>query len=366
MDLILPMLIALVLSYVLVPVMLKLAKKYNFYDYPNERKVHNGVKPYLGGGAIFLAFIISSLLFVPWDKKLFILLAGGAFYFVLGLIDDKFDIPAKLKLVLELLVTTAVVWLGMRHGLLLENPFGGIAFNSVFIWFSIPFSVLWIVGIVNAVNLIDGLDALASGVIFIACIALSIAAIINPAVILSPLILILMGSIAGFIRYNFYPSKIIMGDSGSLFLGYTIAIISLGSFASNDRSIFLSLIPPAMALFVPILDILMAIVRRGRNGKKIFSPDKGHFHHLLLSRGYSHPKAVRIIWGLSAGFGAVSLVLSELIYKQVYLALALLAIVVVWAVYSAASFGLLAKATKSDSVGQAAAAKEEDELPEAN
>jgi UDP-GlcNAc:undecaprenyl-phosphate GlcNAc-1-phosphate transferase len=365
MDLILPALIALVLSYVLVPVMLKLAKKYNFYDYPNERKVHKEVKPYLGGGAIFLAFTISSLIFLPLDNKILILLSGGTFYFVLGLIDDKFDIPAKLKLVLELLVTTAVVWLGMRHGLLLKNPFGGIAYNSVFIWFSIPFSVLWIVGIANAVNLIDGLDALAAGVIFIACIALSIASIINPAIVLSPFILILMGSIAGFIRYNLYPSKIIMGDSGSLFLGYTIAIISLGSFASNDRSIFLSLIPPAMALFVPILDILMAIIRRGRNGNKIFSPDKGHFHHLLLSRGISHPKAVRIIWGLSAGFGAVSLVLSELIYKQVYLALALLAIVIVWAIYSAASFGLLAKTTKSDSLSQAAASKDGNGIPRA-
>lgn len=363
MNLILPTITALILSYALVPLMLKLAEKYRFYDYANERKVHTGKKPYLGGGAIFLAFTLACLVFLPKDEKMFILLAGGAFYFLLGLWDDRFDLPAKLKLVLELSITTLVVWLGIKNGLLLKNPFGAIAYNSIFTWFSIPFSVLWIVGIANAVNLIDGLDALAAGAILIAAVALSIASLLSPAIALSPYLLVLIGSIVGFIRYNLYPSKIIMGDSGALFLGYTIAIISLASFASSDRSIFLSLIPPAMALFVPILDILVAIVRRGRNGKKIFSADKGHFHHRLLDRGYSHPQTVRIIWLLCAGFGTVSLLLSELIYKQVYLALALLALVLTWSIYSAASFGLMAKASKTSSVEQAAASHDGGDLP---
>jgi len=343
--------------------MLKLANKYRCYDNANERKVHSGAKPYLGGGAIFLAFNMACLLFLPRDVKMLILLAGGAFYFLLGLLDDRFDLPAKLKLVLELLATTLVVWLGLRNGLLLENPFGAIADNSVFIWLSIPFYVLWIVGVANAVNLIDGLDALASGAMIIAAVSLSVASLFSPAIALSPYLLVLIGSIAGFIRFNLYPSKIIMGDNGALFLGYTIAFISLASFASHDRSIFLSLIPPAMALFVPILDILLAVVRRGRNGKRIFSADKGHFHHLLLERGYSHPKAVRIIWGLCAAFGTVSLLLSELIYKQVYLALALLALVLTWSIYSAASFGLMAKTAKTEVARQAAASKDGDNLP---
>lgn len=364
MDFILPFLTALVLSSVLMPAMLKLAKKYKFYDLSNERKVHTGAKPYLGGGAIFLSFIITSLLFLPWDNKMLILLSGGTFYFLLGLIDDKFDVPAKVKLICELAVTSVLVWLGMRYGLFLENPFGSIGANSVLTWLSIPFSVLWIVGVANAVNLIDGLDGLASGVMLIACATLCIASIISPAVTLIPSLIIMMGSILSFFRYNLYPSKIIMGDSGALFLGYTIAIISLSSYASSDRSIFLSVIPPAMALFVPISDTLMAIFRRKKNGAHIFTADKGHFHHLLLSHGYSHPQVVRIIWGLSAFFGGISLMLSGLIYKQVYLALALLVVVVVWAIYSAARFGLFAKPPEAEPMGQAAAATE-DKFPKA-
>lgn len=346
------------ISFASAPLMLKLANRYKFYDIATERKIHTGIKPYLGGGAIFLAFLVTSLIFIPKTPRFWIVLAGGAFYFFLGLLDDRLDLPAKPKLVLELLVTTVLVWLGMRHGFLLENPFGSIGFHPIFVWFSIPFSVLWVVGIANAVNLIDGLDAMASGVILIACVTLSLASLINPAISLSPFLLVLMGSLAGYIGYNLYPSRIIMGDSGALFLGYTVAIISLSSFASTDRSVFLSLIPPAMALYVPIFDTLMAIYRRGINGKKIFSADKNHFHHCLLNRGYSHPKAVRIVWGLSAAFGAISLVLSELIYKQVYLALALLAVVLVWSIYSSASFGLFAKGTESKAK-QAAAGRDQ-------
>jgi UDP-GlcNAc:undecaprenyl-phosphate GlcNAc-1-phosphate transferase len=340
MDIVILLVCSALLSFLTVPLMLRLANKYKFYDVATERKVHTGTKPYLGGGAIFLAFTITSLIFLPKTPGLWIVLGGGAFFFLLGLVDDRLDLPAKVKLVLELLVTTLVVWIGMRTGLLLENPFGSIGFHPVFMWFSIPFSVLWIVGIANAVNLIDGLDGLASGVIFIACAVLTIAAAINPAVSLSPLLIIVMGSIAGYIRYNLYPSKIIMGDSGALFLGYIIAIISLSSFATPNRSIFLSLIPPAMALCVPILDTLLAILRRRRYGKRIFSADKNHFHHCLLQRGFSHPKVVYIVWGLSASFGIVSLVLSELIFQQVYLALALSGLVLFWAIYSAAGFGI--------------------------
>ena len=359
MDYVYLLLCSAAISYLAVPLMLRIAKKFNFYDIATERKVHSGAKPYLGGGAIFLAFSITSLIFLPKTSSLWIVLGGGLFFFILGLLDDRMDLPAKLRLVLELAVTAAIVWGGMKTGFLLENPFGSMGFHPLFMWLSIPFSVLWIVGIANAVNFIDGLDALASGVILIACIALSIASFIIPAVSLSPFLLVLMGSVAGYIRHNLYPSKIIMGDSGALFLGYTIAIISLSSFASTDRSIFLSVIPPAMALFVPIFDTAMAVLRRRLNGKRIFSADKNHFHHCLLNRGYSHPKAVRIIWGISAAFGAVSLVLSELIYKQIYLALALLLVVVAWSFYSAASFGLFAKSSDPETVEQVAAGRDQ-------
>ena len=356
---------AAALSYITVPVALKLAYRFKFYDQPCERKVHTGIKPHLGGLAIFAAFAVISLFMLSIDAKLLIILGGGAFYFVLGLLDDKIDLPAKAKFAAEILVTSVIVYAGMHYGFLLSNPFGFIVFSPWFMWFSIPFSVIWIVGIANAVNLIDGLDALASGVILIACIVLSIAALMNPAISLSPLLIILIGSLIGYIKYNLYPSKIIMGDSGSLFLGYTIAIISLSSFTSSDRSIFLALIPPAMALFVPISDTLMAIYRRRINGKRIFAADKNHFHHCLMHRGYSHPSAVKIVWALSASFGVVSVVLSELIFQQVYLALALMALVIVWAVYSAGQFGLFAKPGELESESLQQAAVTQDPMREA-
>jgi len=321
--------------------MLRLAQRYNFYDLAGARKVHSGAKACLGGGAVFFAFVVSSLILQPLTTNSMLLLGGGAYYFLLGLLDDRFDLPARYKLCAELLVTTTIVWGGMQCDLFLKNPFGSIGFHPIFMLFSIPFSVLWIVGIANAVNIIDGLDALASGVVLIACIALSAAALMNPAVSLSPYLVILIGSIAGYIRHNLYPSRIIMGDSGALFLGYIIAMISLGSFANADRSIFLALIPPAMALYVPIADTLMAVYRRRKNGRAIFSADKNHLHHCLLDRGYSHPVAVRIVWVLSAIFGALALVLSELIYRQIYLALALLLTVSFWTVITVARLGLL-------------------------
>jgi len=345
------------ISYFAVPLMLMVAKRCNFYDHADARKVHTGNKPYLGGGAIFLAFAITSLVFLPFDAIMLLVLGGGAFYFALGLLDDRFDLPAGAKLGMELLVTTGVVIGGMQYGFLLGNPFGSFGLKAVFVWLSIPFSVLWIVGIANAVNLIDGLDAMASGIILIAGITLTVAALLNSAISLSPFLLVLLGSVAGYIRFNLYPAKIIMGDSGALFLGYTIAIISLTSFTNANRSVFLGLIPPAMALFIPISDTMIAICRRWINGKRIFSADKNHLHHFLLIRGFSHPSTVKIIWGLSASFGAISILLSKLIFKQVYLAITLLVLVVVWAVYSATSFGLFAK-TRNPSIGQTTAPKD--------
>lgn len=349
MDYFLLLLCSTLLSILAVPLMLHIASRFNFRDHSNERKVHKGTKLCLGGGAIYLAFTVTSMVFLPFDGyNMAVVLGGGTFYFFLGLLDDRKNLPASLKLILELMVTIILVWMGMGAGFFLKNPFGGIGFHPVFMALSIPFSVLWIVGIANAVNIIDGLDALASGIILIACITMSITALINPAVSLSPYLLILIGSVAGYIRYNMYPAKIIMGDSGALFLGYTIAIVSLSSFTNPNQSVFLAIIPIAMAMFVPLFDTLIAIVRRMLNGGKIFSADRDHFHHILLRKGYSHPGAVRIVWGLSAVFGAVSLALSMLIHRQVCLALALFSAIIIWAGFSAANLGLFTKSSKKD------------------
>lgn len=327
------------LSLFMAPVVIWAAKRWNFFDYPGKRKVHTRKKPYLGGVAIFFAVNASALLLLPVTPRLLLIVAGGAFFFVLGLLDDRYDLSPRLKLAVELFATTALVLLGIKLGLFLENPFGGFGSNSLWMWFSVPFSVLWIVGVANAVNLIDGLDALAVGVLIIACSVLMAAAFLNPAIPLSPMLLIVTGALLGYIRYNLYPSRIILGDSGSLFAGYIIATISLSSFAVPDRSIFLSIIPPAMALFVPLFDAFSAVVRRGRSGKRIFSADQNHIHHYLLDQGQSHPQAVRTLWFMSLAFGGISVLLSELIYRQIFLALALLALILTWVVFYSIGIG---------------------------
>lgn len=332
-DFVKMLIIPALLSFLLVPIVIRAAKHWNLFDYPGTRKIHKGKKPYLGGVAIFVAVNTSALLLLPVTSRLLLIIAGGAFFFVLGLLDDRYDLSPRLKLTIELAAATALVLLGIKLGLFLENPFGGFGSNSMWMWFSVPFSVLWIVGVANAVNLIDGLDALASGVVIIACAVMMAAAFLNPAVSLSPLVLILTGALIGYIKYNLYPSRIIMGDNGSLFAGYTIAIISLSSFAVPDRSIFLSIIPPAMALFVPLFDAFSAVLRRGRSGKRIFSADRNHIHHYLLEQGHSHPKAVKTLWLMSLAFGGISVLLSELIYRQIFLALVLLALILTWVIF---------------------------------
>lgn len=333
--------VAIILSIFLAPLSIKLARRYKFMDQPEARKVHTIPKPCLGGAAIYTSFTLTCLLFLPKGLPLFTVLGGGTIFFILGLIDDRLKLSPRVKFLVELAVAIAVVLIGIQHGFLLRNPFGSIGGTSFLIWLGVPFSVLWIVGIANAVNLIDGLDGLASGIILIACAVLTGSAIFNPVISLNPMLPIAFGSILGYIRYNIYPSKTIMGDSGSLFLGYVIAIIALSSYVKIDHSIFFSLIPPAMALFVPIFDTFIAILRRRINGNGIFSPDKNHLHHCLLHHGYSHPRAVLIVWGLSFAFGLVSMLLGILIYKQVLVAMVLLGMVVVWALTSAARMGLL-------------------------
>lgn len=349
------LLIPALFSWLLGPLVIRAAQRWEFFDYPEKRKVHATEKPCLGGLVIFVAFVAGGLLLTSVDLRLLLILAGGVFYFVLGLADDRYNLSPRFKFVIELLVTLVVVLIGMHVGLLLDNPFGSIGANSMLAWFSVPFSVLWIVGVANAVNLIDGLDALASGVVIIACAVMAVAAVLNSAILLSPLLLVLLGSLIGYIKFNFYPSRIIMGDSGSLFVGYAVAIISLSSFAVPDRSIFLSIIPAAMALFVPIFDTFSAIIRRGRCGKRIFSADNNHIHHYLLHLGFSHPQAVKILWAFSLAFGGVAVLLSELIYRQIVLAIALLVVILGWVVFSAIVMGLF---SNSQSV--------EEELPAAS
>ncbi|MDF2669349.1 MAG: UDP-phosphate N-acetylglucosaminyl 1-phosphate transferase [Paenibacillus sp.] len=294
--------------------MTPLVKRFAFFvgavDKPNQRKVHTRIMPRLGGLAIFLAFVGAFLVIAPaiddYNVKVAsALLIGGAIIVLVGALDDRFDLSPRMKLAAEIIAAFVIVFYGDIQIELLNLPFGD-SFETK--WLSIPLTILWIVGVTNAVNLIDGLDGLAGGVSAIATGTILVMAIImgNPTVIV--LSLLLLGSIIGFLFYNFHPAKIFMGDSGALFLGFSLATLSVLGF---KQATVVSFIVPLLILGVPLSDTFFAIVRRKVNKLPISVADKNHLHHCLLQFGFSHRKTVLIIYAISLFFGVCAILLSQ-------------------------------------------------------
>ncbi|KIL36739.1 UDP-phosphate N-acetylglucosaminyl 1-phosphate transferase [Cohnella kolymensis] len=309
---------AIALALILTPLVKKMAVRFGVVDVPNQRKVHTRIMPRLGGVAIYASFTIGLLLILPWlpdgmlsayDRNLIsALLTGGTLIVLLGALDDKFDLPAKLKLLVQIAAACIVVFGFDVKINLLNIPFGS-AMQPLGEWLSIPLTIFWIVGVTNAINLIDGLDGLAAGVSGIAIGTILVMAILmgNETVIF--LSAILLGSILGFLFFNFHPAKIFMGDSGSLFLGFALAMLSMLGF---KQITVVSLVTPLLIIGVPLSDTFFAIVRRWIHKKPIFAPDKGHLHHCLQQLGFSHRKTVLIIYGIAAFFGTCAVIQSTL------------------------------------------------------
>ncbi|WP_442954350.1 glycosyltransferase family 4 protein [Paenibacillus sp. MMS18-CY102] len=308
--------IALTLALVMTPVVKKFAFAVGAIDKPNYRKVHTRIMPRLGGLAIYIAFVGAVLIvgpFIPegllraYDYDMIrAILVGGTIIVILGALDDRFELSAKVKLLGQIAAACVVVFgFGVKIDLL-NVPFGE-AMQPIASWISIPITILWIVGVTNAINLIDGLDGLAAGVSGIAISTILIMAAIMgfvPVILLST---ILLGGIIGFLVYNFHPAKIFMGDSGALFLGFCLATLSMLGF---KQVAIVSFVTPLLIIGVPLSDTFFAIVRRWRSGKPIFAPDKGHLHHCLQELGFGHRRTVLIIWGIAAFFGACAIVQS--------------------------------------------------------
>lgn len=309
--------LALLLATGLTPVVKKFAIKVGAVDVPNARKVHTRIMPRMGGLAIYAAFVLTLLGFMLVAPDTLFgsarsaslvksLLAGGTIIVLIGALDDRFELSAKVKLVGQILAACVVVF-----GFGLKVDFINVPFGDQYVnfdaWIAIPVTIFWIVGVTNAINLIDGLDGLAAGVSGISIATLLVMAVImgNPAVIL--LCSILLGCVIGFLFFNFHPARIFMGDSGSLFLGFSLAVISLLGF---KQVAIVSFITPLLIIGVPLSDTFFAIVRRALQKKPIFAPDKGHLHHCLRELGFSHRQTVLIIYGIAAFFGTLAVVQS--------------------------------------------------------
>lgn len=261
--------------------------------------------PRLGGLAIYLGFVLAYFIIAPATEVAMGLLLGGSVIVLVGALDDKYQLSPKIKLLGQIAAAGIVVGFGLRVEFI-HLPFDNDALT--FGWLSIPITIFWIVGVTNAINLIDGLDGLAAGVSGIATATILVMAIIMGNVPVALLSTILLGSIIGFLFFNFYPAKIFMGDTGALFLGFSLATLSILGF---KQVTLVSFIIPLIILGVPLSDTFFAIVRRVVNKKPISVADKSHLHHCLLQLGYSHRTTVLIIYGISLFFGAAAVLLSQ-------------------------------------------------------
>lgn len=298
------LLICFIVAISLTPLVKKLAIRIGAVDQPNQRKIHAKIMPRLGGLAIFASFMIGFIIFNPDSPYFWPIFVGAVLITGTGIFDDLYELSAKVKFFVQFLAATIVV-LGGAQVTFINLPFGE---TLHFGYFSIPITILWIVGVTNAINLIDGLDGLAAGVSSIALITISGLAISLGDVFVAFVGFMLLGSTLGFLLYNFHPAKIFMGDTGALFLGYMIGVLSILGF--KNATLF-SLIVPITILGVPLLDTFFAIVRRVVHKKPLYAPDKLHLHHCLLKLGFGHRQTVILIYCMSALFSLAAIIFTK-------------------------------------------------------
>ncbi|MEN6412131.1 MAG: MraY family glycosyltransferase [Veillonellales bacterium] len=297
--------IALAVAYFITPEIKKLAEKAGAMDAPDARKVHTKPIPRMGGLAIYAGFVIAVLASVHMSREILGLLTGGTIILIVGIIDDLKQLSPKVKLMGQIIAAAVLILFDIRIDWL-TNPFGDMIYVE---YFSIPLTILWVVGLTNTVNLIDGLDGLAAGVSTIASITILLVALQQNFWMVVILSAALAGSAMGFLQHNFNPAKIFMGDTGSMFLGYMLAAVSVIGAVKSAATI--ALIVPIVALGLPIMDTAFAIIRRYMSGKPIFKPDKGHLHHRLLEMGLTQKEAVLLMYVISGCLGLSAIALTE-------------------------------------------------------
>lgn len=304
-ELIIAFAISCATSLLVTPILIKIAHQLEFTDQPNNRKIHNQSKPTLGGIAIFAGALAGFLFLQPFHEHMNAIIIGACIMLLTGFIDDIFDLKPLYKLFGQ--TTSAIVV--VSSGLIIEKmtiPFvGTVSLGGL----GIVMTILWIVAASNVINLIDGLDGLAAGVSAIGLTSVLVMAFLDAQIIVIYLTIILIGSCIGFLYHNFYPSKIFMGDTGALFLGYSIAIVSMLGLFKNVA--FFSFIVPMIVLAIPIFDTIHAIIRRRMSNKSIAAADKNHLHYELMKMGYSHRVSVLIIYAFSIFFGLMAIIFNS-------------------------------------------------------
>ncbi|MGB5473384.1 MAG: MraY family glycosyltransferase [Gammaproteobacteria bacterium] len=288
--------IALVITIVLIPPLSRYADRLKLVDMPGERKVHTASIPRVGGIGMVLGILIPVFLWVELDPAIVSLLAGIGVIFVFGVWDDRGDLDYRLKFAGQIIAACIVVIYGDITIRIV--PFFG--FDPVSPWFSYPLSIFALVAVTNAINLADGLDGLAAGVVLLSLAGMGILALLSDGANLLLITLAVGGSIVGFLRFNTYPARIFMGDTGSQFLGFSAGVLMI--MLTQQLNPALNPAIPLLLLGVPLFDTLFVMIRRIYYGKSPFSPDKNHIHHQLLALNLDHYEAVIVIYLVQAIF----------------------------------------------------------------
>ena len=311
--------VSLVLALCFTPVAMYMARILNVMDKPSARKVHVEPKPYLGGVAIYIAFIVGTLLYTELTQEVIAILIGATIMMLVGALDDKFDLPAKPRLALQFGCAFLAVWSGVRVEVI-ANPFTNEYISlGIFSW---PLTILWIITTTNTMNFIDGLDGLTAGTTVIVSASLALVAWRQDAVGVMFMVMALAGSCLGFLRYNFNPAKIFMGDAGAIFIGYCLGCLTV--LGPMKHAAFWTMIAPVIALGLPIFDTAIVMFRRIKRGQSPMQADRTHAHHRLFDNGMSQRQTVFWLYAISICFGVAAIGITSQVGRLAAMAVGIL------------------------------------------
>lgn len=300
MNLFFSFIISVAISISLTPFLMRYAGFLNMLDEPGERKVHVTVIPRCGGLALAIGAITSILIFLPFDHELYSVVIGSMVIILFGLLDDSFGLNYKWKFFGQFIAVVGVMFGGIYLSFI---PFAGLEPGPIYI--ALPLTVLFAIGVTNAVNLSDGLDGLAAGIMLMTFSVIAYLAIKADGITIAIIALAVAGGIIGFLWFNTHPAIVFMGDAGSQFIGFMAVFLTIYLTQNVNQTLNPAL--PLLLLGLPILDTLTVMVRRIRAGRSPFSPDKTHIHHRLMEYGFSHAEAVSSIYLLHSFFLASAL-----------------------------------------------------------
>ncbi|NLI76986.1 MAG: undecaprenyl/decaprenyl-phosphate alpha-N-acetylglucosaminyl 1-phosphate transferase [Candidatus Riflebacteria bacterium] len=327
-----PFLLAWVGGLLLVPLVRKIALRLGLVDRPDTRKIHARPIPRIGGLAMYVASLVGALPFLVADARTTGVMLAGTFIFLVGFLDDLLDLPPRVKLAGQIIACLILFGFQVRIEFVTDFIAGqGLVALGLLTY---PLTLLWIIGLTNTVNLIDGVDGLAGGIVFIALATLLAVRVIIPSAqdatsIANVMVFCsaLMGALLAFLRYNVFPASIFMGDSGAYYLGFMTASLSVAGAAKG--TILLPLVVPLVAFGLPVIDVFLAIGRRFFRRVPIFQADKEHLHHQLLHRGFSQAETTRFLWMVSTCFGLLAILTADIRHRGVEIAVTVLLVVMV-------------------------------------